>query len=111
MTVLCKEPARFNALKRRLDPITRKAQTEALRRLERNGLVNRRVIASSPVAVEYSITALRRKLKEPYLVLVTWESTHGENLKRLCSHTTSKSTAETYVANRQTIKNPLFTGY
>jgi len=50
LTVLCTQPARFNAIKRRLDQITHKALTEALRRLERNGLVSRRVIASSPVA-------------------------------------------------------------
>lgn len=65
LTVLCTQPARFNAIKRRLDPITHKALTEALRRLERNGLLNRRVIASSPVAVEYSITPLGRTLQEP----------------------------------------------
>ena len=47
LTVLCTEPSRFNAIKRRLDPITHKALTEALRRLERNGLVYRRVIPSS----------------------------------------------------------------
>ncbi|WP_217468609.1 winged helix-turn-helix transcriptional regulator [Paraburkholderia fynbosensis] len=36
---------------------------EALRRLERNGLDNRRVLASPPVAVEYSITPLGRSGK------------------------------------------------
>lgn len=48
LTVLCSEPARFNAIKRRLDPITHKALTEALRRLERNGLVSRRVSHRHP---------------------------------------------------------------
>lgn len=47
LTVLCSQPSRFNAIKRRLDPITHKSLTEALRRLERNGLVSRHVIASS----------------------------------------------------------------
>ncbi|WP_233858635.1 winged helix-turn-helix transcriptional regulator [Paraburkholderia sp. HD33-4] len=61
--MLCAEPSRFNAIKRRLDPITHKALTEALRRLERNGLIDRRVIASSPVAVECSITPLGRSLQ------------------------------------------------
>jgi DNA-binding HxlR family transcriptional regulator len=82
LTVLCEEPARFNVLKRRLDPITHKALTEALRRLERNGLVNRRVIASSPVAVEYSITPLGRTLKEPFSALVTWASAHGAKFEK-----------------------------
>lgn len=77
LTVLCTEPARFNAIKRRLDPITHKALTEALRRLERNGLVSRRVIASSPVAVEYAITPLGRTLQDPFVALVGWAKRHG----------------------------------
>jgi len=77
LTVLCTQPARFNAIKRRLDPITHKALTEALRRLERNGLVSRRVIASSPVAVEYAITPLGRTLQDPFVALVSWARQHG----------------------------------
>ncbi|AMM15717.1 HxlR family transcriptional regulator [Burkholderia sp. PAMC 28687] len=82
LTVLCTEPSRFNAIKRRLDPITHKALTEALRRLERNGLVNRRVIASSPVAVEYSITSLGRTLQDPFEALVVWAAKHGGGIER-----------------------------
>jgi DNA-binding HxlR family transcriptional regulator len=82
LAVLCTQPSRFNAIKRRLDPITHKALTEALRRLERNGLVNRRVIASSPVAVEYSITPLGRTLQEPFVALIAWAQEHGHALER-----------------------------
>ncbi|ELY3802972.1 helix-turn-helix transcriptional regulator [Cronobacter sakazakii] len=82
LTVLCTQPARFNAIKRRLDPITHKALTEALRRLERNGLVSRRVIASSPVAVEYSITPLGRTLQEPFVALVSWARQHGPAIEQ-----------------------------
>ncbi|EKK4001076.1 helix-turn-helix transcriptional regulator [Cronobacter sakazakii] len=82
LTVLCTQPARFNAIKRRLDPITHKALTEALRRLERNGLVSRRVIASSPVAVEYSITPLGRTLQEPFVALVGWARLHGAAIEQ-----------------------------
>jgi DNA-binding HxlR family transcriptional regulator len=82
LTVLCAEPSRFNAIKRRLDPITHKALTEALRRLERNGLVNRRVIASSPVAVEYSITPLGRTLQDPFVALVSWAARHGGSIEQ-----------------------------
>jgi DNA-binding HxlR family transcriptional regulator len=77
LTVLCTNPARFNAIKRSLDPITHKALTEALRRLERNGLVSRRVIASSPIAVEYAITPLGQTLQEPFVALVKWAREHG----------------------------------
>lgn len=82
LTVLCAEPSRFNAIKRRLDPITHKALTEALRRLERNGLIHRRVIPSSQVAVEYSITALGRTLQHPFVALVTWASEHGKSIEQ-----------------------------
>jgi DNA-binding HxlR family transcriptional regulator len=82
LTVLCTEPSRFNAIKRRLDPITHKALTEALRRLERNGLVNRRVIASSQVAVEYSITPLGRTLQDPFVALVAWAGKYGGSIER-----------------------------
>jgi DNA-binding HxlR family transcriptional regulator len=81
LTVLCTEPSRFNAIKRRLDPITHKALTEALRRLERNGLVNRRVIASSPLGVEYSITPLGRTLQDPFVALITWAAKHGGSIE------------------------------
>ena len=70
LTFLCEEPKRFNALKRRLDGITQKALTEALRRLERNGLVDRSVTTTSPIAVVYSITPLGRTLQGPFLALM-----------------------------------------
>lgn len=82
LTVLCSQPSRFNAIKRRLDPITHKSLTEALRRLERNGLVSRRVIDSSPVAVEYAITPLGRTLQEPFVALVNWAKQHGAALEQ-----------------------------
>lgn len=82
LTVLCSQPSRFNAIKRRLDPITHKALTEALRRLERNGLVNRRVIPSSQVAVEYSITTLGRSLQDPFVALVAWAAQHGDSIEQ-----------------------------
>jgi DNA-binding HxlR family transcriptional regulator len=81
LAVVCDQPSRFNAIKRRLDPITHKALAEALRRLERNGLVHRKVIATSPVAVEYSITPLGRTLQEPFLALIAWAQQHGHALE------------------------------
>lgn len=82
LTVLCSQPSRFNAIKRRLDPITHKSLTEALRRLERNGLISRHVIASSPVAVEYAITPLGRTLQDPFVALVSWAKQHGETMQQ-----------------------------
>lgn len=80
LTFLCEKPQRFNALKRRLDGITQKALTESLRRLERNGLVERTVTVSSPIAVEYSITPLGRTLQDPFLALYDWAVEHQGDL-------------------------------
>jgi DNA-binding HxlR family transcriptional regulator len=81
LTVICEQPSRFNAIKRRLDPITHKALTEALRRLERNGLVHRRVIPTSQVGVEYSITPLGQSLREPFMALIAWARIHGTGIE------------------------------
>lgn len=80
LTFLCEEPKRFNALKRRMDGITQKALTETLRRLERNGLVERTVTVTSPIAVEYSITPLGRTLQDPFLALYDWAVDHQGDL-------------------------------
>ncbi|MFJ3524310.1 winged helix-turn-helix transcriptional regulator [Pseudomonas sp. NPDC090203] len=82
LTVVCTEPARFNAIKRRLEGITHKALTEALRRLERNGLVSRRVITSSPIAVEYSITALGLTLQKPFSALFDWAVQYQQEVEQ-----------------------------
>ena len=76
LAALCDEPLRFNAIRRRLEGITQKALTQALRRLERNGIVERRVVTASPIAVEYRITPLGRSLKEPFQALNAWTFLH-----------------------------------
>ena len=72
LKVLDEGPQRFNAIKRQLEGVTQKALTQCLRRLERNGLVARRVIPTSPVAVEYEITPLGRTLQAPFKALYAW---------------------------------------
>jgi DNA-binding HxlR family transcriptional regulator len=82
LTILCAQPQRFNELMRRLEGITHKALTQALRRLERNGLVARKVIASSPVAVEYSLTPLGRTLQEPFAAVYEWAVNHLPDIEK-----------------------------
>lgn len=72
LAVLDSGPLRFNAVKRQLEGVTQKALTQCLRRLERNGLVTRRVIPVSPIAVEYEITSLGHSLQEPFGALYAW---------------------------------------
>lgn len=80
LTVVCVEPTRFNAIKRRLNGVTHKALTEALRRLERSGLVSRRILTTATLGVEYSITPLGRSLQEPCMALATWVAAYSETV-------------------------------
>ncbi|WP_347557062.1 helix-turn-helix domain-containing protein [Robbsia sp. KACC 23696] len=69
-------PLRFNAIKRRISGVTQKALTQCLRRLERNGIVERRVVTASPISVEYKITTLGRSLDGPFQALYLWKLEH-----------------------------------
>ena len=82
LATVCQTPLRFNEIKRRLGGITQKALTQSLRRLERNGIVARRVITASPVAVEYSITDLGRTLRQPCQILQDWTFEHLPEVER-----------------------------
>jgi DNA-binding HxlR family transcriptional regulator len=82
LSVLCTQPARFNSLKRRLDGITHKALADALKRLERNGLISRKVLPTQPVGVEYTITDLGCSLREPFAALYNWSLANGSALER-----------------------------
>ncbi|NNG21081.1 helix-turn-helix transcriptional regulator [Naumannella sp. ID2617S] len=68
---LCECPRRFNEL-RRLIPVSQKSLSTTLRRLERNGIVERHIIKFRPLAVEYRITALGKTLREPVQALLSW---------------------------------------
>ena len=82
LSVLCTQPARFNDLKRRLDGITHKALSDALKRLERNGLISRKVLPTQPIGVEYTITGLGASLREPFAALYDWSLANGTELTR-----------------------------
>ncbi|MFE3178036.1 winged helix-turn-helix transcriptional regulator [Amycolatopsis nivea] len=75
MAVL-EEPRRFNDIKRRLEGVTQRVLTQTLRRLERNGMIVRRVLPTSPVGVEYSLTPLGESLREPFGRLYDWTVAH-----------------------------------
>ena len=73
---LCERPCRFNELRRAIPAVTQKSLTATLRRLERNGIVERHVVATRPVAVEYRITPLGKTLRAPIDVLLDWADAH-----------------------------------
>lgn len=73
-------------MKRRLEGVTHKGLTQALRWLERNGLISRRVLATSAVAVEYSITSLGQTLQVPFQAVYDWSIDHLEELEEARRH-------------------------
>jgi len=74
-------PARFNEIKRRLDGVTQRVLTHSLRRLERNGMIVRTVLPTSPVGVEYSLTPLGESLREPFMHLYSWTVQHSGQIQ------------------------------
>ncbi|UTT50521.1 MULTISPECIES: helix-turn-helix domain-containing protein [Rhodococcus] len=76
LTELCEAPRRFNELRRAVPGVTQKSLTNTLRRLERNGIVERRVVNTRPVGVEYRITPLGKTAREPIDALLLWASTN-----------------------------------
>ncbi|MFI8567983.1 winged helix-turn-helix transcriptional regulator [Rhodococcus sp. NPDC078407] len=79
---LCERRCRFNDLRRAIPEVTQKSLTATLRKLERNGIIERTVLSTRPVAVEYHITPLGKTLRAPVDVLLAWADTHMGDIKR-----------------------------
>ena len=58
-------PARYSELHGRIGGISKKMLTQTLRKLEANGLIERRVLAAAPPGAEYRLTPLGLTLLEP----------------------------------------------
>jgi DNA-binding HxlR family transcriptional regulator len=63
---------RFGELRKKLPEVTQKMLTSALRELEHDGLVSRRVYAEVPPRVEYELTPLGGTLIELAMALADW---------------------------------------
>ncbi|MBP2302989.1 winged helix-turn-helix transcriptional regulator [Azospirillum picis] len=63
---------RFSEIARRIDGISQKMLTQTLRRMERDGLVMRRVYASVPPKVEYTLSPLGLTLGAAFCNVWIW---------------------------------------
>lgn len=72
---------RFSELRRSIGGISQKMLTSTLRGLERDGLVVRRVYASVPPRVEYSLTPLGRSLCKLVAGICHWAEAHMEQVE------------------------------
>lgn len=79
---LCERPCRFNELRRVIPQVTQKSLTTTLRRLERNGVVERDVLSSRPIAIAYRITPLGKTLRGPVDTLLAWADEHLPAIER-----------------------------
>ena len=79
IAALSRSPARFSQLRRTLPGVSQKTLTQALRRLERSGMISRTVRDTAPISVEYAITPLGRTLAGPFSAIYRWtQAYHGE---------------------------------
>ena len=79
---LCERPLRFNELRRVVPAVGQKSLTATLRRLERNGMVERVVLQTRPIAVEYRIAPIGDSLNELVDALLTWTSRNLAEVER-----------------------------
>jgi DNA-binding HxlR family transcriptional regulator len=67
----------FNELKKELGCIGPKPLSDTLKNLERIGLVNRRILPTSPPTTQYSLTRDGNELREQLIPLLVWVSERG----------------------------------
>ncbi|MEU1606944.1 winged helix-turn-helix transcriptional regulator [Micromonospora matsumotoense] len=80
LTLLGRQPYRFNELHRTIDGISQRMLTRTLRGLEGAGLVLREVHPTVPPSVEYRLTPLGQSLLGPLSGLADWAVRHEPEL-------------------------------
>jgi DNA-binding HxlR family transcriptional regulator len=79
---LCGRPSRFNELRRAIPAVGQKSLTTTLRRLERNGMIERVVVETRPVAVEYRIAPVGNSLNRLIDDLLRWTTENLPEVER-----------------------------
>lgn len=63
---------RFSTIGREIPDISQRMLTQTLRKLERDGLVSRKIMPSIPPRVDYKLTKLGHSLFEPIGAMTQW---------------------------------------
>lgn len=79
--VLMSKPYRFNELRREIDGVSQRMLAATLVDLGRNGLISRRVLATKPPTVEYSLTDLGRSLLPFIESLMEWWTANKDQIE------------------------------
>ena len=82
---------RFSELQHQIPDISKKMLIQVLRRLEGDGLVDRKIYAVVPPKTEYSLTALGKRMHEPIAMLCEWAIENEGDLKAVLRKRLAKS--------------------
>lgn len=93
--VLSERSHRFGELKREVPDISQRMLTQTLRELQRDGLINRTVHATTPPTVEYSLTELGKTLLGPITGLLSWAEKNSNDIRAARETFDSVETPET----------------
>jgi DNA-binding HxlR family transcriptional regulator len=85
---------RYSQLQRTIGGVSQKMLTQTLRKLERDGLVERQVYPVIPPKVEYSLTSLGRTLIEPLRAICKWAEVHLVELEQARGRYHSRTVAK-----------------
>jgi DNA-binding HxlR family transcriptional regulator len=79
--LLARGTRRYSELFYEVGEVSKKALTQALRALERDGLVNRRAFPEVPLRVEYSLTPLGWSMTSLLMTMYEWSAQHEPHLE------------------------------
>lgn len=77
---LCYKPMRYSELLKEVKGISGKMLSRELKDLEINELINRHVLNTAPVAVEYQITDYGKSLKQLTNTIADWGFIHRQRI-------------------------------
>jgi DNA-binding HxlR family transcriptional regulator len=66
------EPMKYNQLRRAMGNVSSKTLSRSLKHLTEEKIVDRKVLATSPVSVQYSLTERGRELSESLYGMRSW---------------------------------------
>lgn len=73
---LCEKPRRFNELKSELKSVTSSTLTKELRYLEELKIVERKILQTSPILIEYSLSLHGASIRELMHDVIKWGLKH-----------------------------------
>lgn len=80
LSALEQQPIHFNLLKKNIEGISPKVLSQKLKLLERDGFITRHVQNTSPIRVDYQLTALGHDVSRTAFLLKNWAENNIEHV-------------------------------